>query len=291
MAVFLTVLKITGIVILCLIGLIFLAAALILFVPIRYRIKGRKDRTGDELFGMLGVSWLLHIISGKFIYDDGFVRSIKLFGIKIWPRKEKPETEPEDKGEEEYTVDWNEEADTATETAGETETSEERADEISGEDTDSEDDDLFDQIGELLEKLSAKYDFIAAKYEKIRKELRFWKKYIDDEHNRIAFTYIKNKLVKLLKKIAPRRIKGFLHFGFDDPATTGQILVYLSLIYPVIPRDLNIEPGFEDTDIYGNLDIKGYVRLIAPVCAFIGVYFNRDCRRMWHIYKKHSEKY
>ena len=55
MAVFLTILKILGIVLLCIIGLILLIVLLVLFAPIRYKLKGAY---GEEIGGELKVRWL-----------------------------------------------------------------------------------------------------------------------------------------------------------------------------------------------------------------------------------------
>jgi hypothetical protein len=112
----------------------------------------------------------------------------------------------------------------------------------------------------------------------------------NDERNQEAVLYIKKKVLKLLKKLAPKSVKGFVHFGFEDPATTGKILMYLAMIYPVLPRKLIIDPGFDDTDIYGNIFIKGHFSLITPVMCFLGVYFNKDIRRMRRLLKKYKEK-
>ena len=86
-AVFLSIIKITGIILLCIICLILLITALILFVPIRYRIDAEKPL--EECFmASVGVSYLLHILSGKvLLFDLDTDISVRAFGIKIFPRK------------------------------------------------------------------------------------------------------------------------------------------------------------------------------------------------------------
>ena len=132
-AVLLSILKITGIVLLCLIGLILLVAAIILFVPIRYRIRADKPLEGD-FTANAGASFLLHILSLKFLYNGEFGYYAKLFGIKIYPKKDKDKDKEEAPseaditedssdtsqpdvtdesmneeipGEDDYTIDWN----------------------------------------------------------------------------------------------------------------------------------------------------------------------------------------
>ena len=109
-----------------------------------------------------------------------------------------------------------------------------------------------------------------------------------DERNLAAFELIKIQVVKFLKRIAPRSVKGYVHFGAQDPATTGQILMYLSIIYPVLPRKLKLEPDFDEALVYGNIDIKGRLALIFVLVYLLRIVMNKDCKRMWRIYKRHS---
>ncbi len=306
-AVFLSILKITGIILLCIICLILLIAALILFVPIRYRINAQKP-LGDYLTASVGVSYLLYILSGKvLLHDFDTDISFRVFGIKVYPRKKKEETDtkpdeaalkdskepaPENgkvsgdqpespagdiPSEDDFLIDWNEE------TSEETHESFEEDDELV-------DDGLAEKIEQIIEKIASKYDSVSEKYEKIRFKIRFWDKMRCDERNREAVIYIKEKTLKLLKKIAPRSVKGSVHFGFEDPAVTGWILVRLAIIYPVLPKKLKIDPGFTDTDIYGDLKIKGRICLITPAVWFLGIYFNKDVRRLRRLYKKYKER-
>ena len=303
MAVFLTILKIIGIVLLCIICLILLVLSLILFVPVRYRIRADKEDAGDDLRAFGQVTYLLHILTGRFIYDKETDCFIKLFGIRIWPKKEKKpqkksrsvDDEPVAVGDDkektaaespdlqaissgqDYTVDWNEDDDSALSR------SEDPPDE-------AEDKDLFDIIESILEKIQSRYDSFSDKYVSFAARLRYWDKMANDPGNRNAVAYIKDIGIRLLKRIMPRTIKGYVHFGSDDPATLGKILVYISLIYPMLPRKLKIDPDFENADLYGNVDIKGNIRLITIGVAALKVILNRDCRRMWRLYKKHSGK-
>ena len=301
MAVLLLILKIIGIVLLSIIALILLIAAIVLFVPIRYRIRADKPLEG-EFTSHAGVSFLLHILSGKFVYDKGIDYSIRVFGIKIYPRKKKndilessenDDNEAQNPSANEYEVDWNEPEPLPQPESVSFDINEETGDTQGNVSTDS-DDDLFDKaerfIENLLNKISSKYDSLHEKYESIRFKIRFFDKMRNDERNKEAVAYIKKKVLKLLKKIAPRRVKGFVHFGFEDPATTGKILMYLAMIYPILPKKLTIDPGFNDTDIYGNIYIKGHFSLITPAMCFLGVYFNKDIRRMRRLFKKYKEK-
>ena len=63
-------LKIIGILILVLLGLIVLIAGIMLFVPIRYRIEMKGEGTLQSLEVKVRFSWLLHLLSGYVSYAD-----------------------------------------------------------------------------------------------------------------------------------------------------------------------------------------------------------------------------
>lgn len=98
LAVFLSVLKVVGIVLAALLLIAILLVLLVLFVPVRYRIKGNYPKTvfaegegfdKDKAFLSVKFSWLLHVLSGKFFYPNpkGTEFVIRVLGIKIFPRK------------------------------------------------------------------------------------------------------------------------------------------------------------------------------------------------------------
>ena len=295
-AIVLTILKVTGLIILGILAFILLILAIVLFVPIRYRISADKSDPDGDLILRAKVTYLLHIVSGSFSYIKESDMSIRIFGIKIWP-KNKVKVDREDTGHltvepeaDDFTIDWNDEDVHTGPNPGKEEADTsytyEHEDEGSSDNTES----LGEKIDRMIDGIIDKYDLASEKITGIKKDIRFWDKMIHDERNKDAFHVIKAVTLKFLKKIAPRRIKRFIHFGFEDPATTGRILMYLAMLYPVMPRKLTIEPGFSDTLVYGDCDIKGRLCLITVAVCFLKLYFNKDCRRMYRLYKRHTNK-
>lgn len=86
----LTILKILGITILAILGLIIFLLLVVLFVPIRYDIKASKY---EKVYANITVHWILHIITARFLMDEGKDFYIKVFGIKIYPKKQKVKSE------------------------------------------------------------------------------------------------------------------------------------------------------------------------------------------------------
>ena len=301
MTVILTILKIIGITVLSIIALVLLILALVLFVPIRYRIRAKKPEEDGEISANAAVSYLLHIISGGLVYEGSKTQKyLKVFGIRIRPKKERKKKETlsahADREETETTATDTESTVSAESTDSTVSTESTDSTQESTESTadtrdqsESEREDIIDRIEEILDAISSKYEEYSDRIERLRKKIRYWDRMLNDKRNKAAFQLIKKETLRLLRKIAPRKIKGLVHFGFEDPATTGQILVYLAMIYPVLPRKLVIDPGFEDTDIYGNIDIKGHLCLVTVAYSLCRLLLNKDCRRLYRLYRRKEE--
>ena len=96
------ILKVIGVILLVILGLILAAVLLILFVPVRYRADVSFEGKPD---GEAAVSWLLHLVRIRVSYHEhadvsGRVLWFKLFDVRLWPpedeeeQKTKSETEP-----------------------------------------------------------------------------------------------------------------------------------------------------------------------------------------------------
>ncbi len=94
----LLVLKWGGILLLFLIFLMFLAAALILLVPVRYRGRGSFHGKPE---GELGVTWFWRAFSIRAVCRDGISFDVRLFGFPLF--RDGPEEE--DEWEEEWEAD------------------------------------------------------------------------------------------------------------------------------------------------------------------------------------------
>ena len=91
----LLILKIIGIVLLCIIGILLRAAACVLFVPVRYKIKaGREEGEGNPPVTVyVKATWLLHLLNILIRYpSEVIVRArIMIFTVFRLPGKEKRE--------------------------------------------------------------------------------------------------------------------------------------------------------------------------------------------------------
>ena len=82
MEIFFLILKTAGVILLVILGLILFLAALLLFVPVRYRAEGRlAEEAGIGAY--IRFSWLLSLITVRIEYADGLETAVRAAGIRL----------------------------------------------------------------------------------------------------------------------------------------------------------------------------------------------------------------
>ena len=89
-----------------------------------------------------------------------------------------------------------------------------------------------------------------------------------------AFDAVKQYIFRLIKHIRPRKLSGTVKYGFEDPSLTGKSLAVISIFYPVLPKDLEITPVFDDQVFECDLTVKGRFFLIILLVYGLKIYFN-----------------
>lgn len=305
----LTILKIIGIIILVLISLVILIIAAILFVPIRYSIDAIYDRKVKNLDFKIKITYLLHLISVKYIYkDDGL--SIKIFGIKThffdketkaMEEKINKETKMFEKMSSEIKDNMtempevyeqlkkiDEERDRLAENVNKTEENIEN----NNKDNDTEENteefikvekqNIFSRIYSKIKAIIIKIKYRFIKFcdtiKKICKNVNDLKEFISDDNTKEAFGFLKKETLILLKHIRPRRIKGYVHFGFDDPSYTGNLLGLIYMILRGSPKEFRINPDFENKVFDGEIHAKGRVQCYLLLIIGIRLYKNDNLK-------------
>ena len=86
MEIVLFILKTAGVILLVILGIFLLAAALLLFVPVRYRAEGNLPEEGKPQ-ASVRFTWLLHLLSLRVEYEGGLKMTLRLAGARIHPEK------------------------------------------------------------------------------------------------------------------------------------------------------------------------------------------------------------
>jgi hypothetical protein len=267
MIVVLTILKWTGIVLLCLAGVLLLFFALLLFVPVRYMLCAE---CGEKMRYQFRVSWLYPFVYLRKRPDDTHL-ILRVFGIPVFhlserekkPDKQKTKTKP-----------TSEKKSSSTENVLKTDATEAGKTESVSE--------FEPESGKKEKQKQKKHKKRKPKKNRFSFEtLSGIISFIREETTRYAVVTLKNELMSLLRYLSPQRIEGEFRIGLDDPALTGLLIGGISLVPFFYQKGLQITPDFEERVFRGNGKIKGRIRVIYFVRLIIRIYRDDTLRQVW----------
>lgn len=295
---FFTILKIIGLIILAVLCILLALILLVLFVPIRYQAGAGKQ---EKITADAQVSWLLRLIRGTVCFDQANTDmplhiQFKVACFKLYDNQKPgkaPEKPPEEKTPEaaQTARPQEEKAEEKTpQTADTSQPAEQKPEEKTTEHKKTENKKeekkqsaqphhggpsgpgLSDRLDELqlnLERLSRKKEKIICLFE--------------NEKNRRWLDKTLFRLKKLLLYLLPGLKKLYLHFGFDDPALTGQALGCLSLCYPLCEDRMELAPVFDGKAFDGSVRFYGNIRLYRFIAFAVPTFLTP---RFFKIFKK-----
>lgn len=132
-------------------------------------------------------------------------------------------------------------------------------------------------------KLIGTFRKISSAIKNICGKINDLKTFLRDERTKAALRCIKNRLIRILKHILPRRLNGEVRFGFEDPCTTGQLLAGIYMFYPVYQEHINIYPDFENRVLEGNLKLKGRICLSVLLWHALMLFIDEDFKYVLNI--------
>lgn len=92
---------------------------------------------------------------------------------------------------------------------------------------------------------------------------------------------------RLVLHIVPRKIRGILKFGTDDPCVTGQILAAASIFYPLYGEHFTIEPYFDRNILEGEIYVRGRIYGMALLRMAWNLFWDSDVRYIVKKFKQH----
>ena len=130
---------------------------------------------------------------------------------------------------------------------------------------------LLDKIKEQFAAFIGRIKDVVENINKIREQIN------DPENQKVVGLLVKN-VRYLIKHYKFRVLKGHFVFGSDDPATVGQVMIYLSILHPVYGRNFQIEPVFTRPVMKGDMYFKGHIRLIHLLISIVELMMNEKIR-------------
>lgn len=311
----LLVLKIAGIILAVLLGIVLAAAAAVLFVPVRYAADTQYDKNSGKKPALhVRVTWLLHLFRFFMEYDEGFKMRAQVLFFSVYD-SERP-IEPEIKEQKEKASKKKQKAgertvfDEQPQKSGvqaqevrkriEQEPPQETGSETEAEQTAEENPCAFRKKPSLAEKfkrfverikqacrrikaffiriaqtIRGIFDKSVSLKETVQEKATHFSEMLQDEENRELVHFLWEQLKRLLQKIRPKKYRLRIRYGFEDSETTGWLAVRLAVLYGLLGLDIELIPDFEESVFEGEGMIKGKIRLAGILMIAGKVYFNR----------------
>lgn len=313
------ILKVIGIVLLILLGLILLLLSAVLFAPVRYGLYA--DKEDKDIHADAKVFWLLGIIYGSVKYTGGkdYKISIRIFGIDLMKvqdffKKRKTGKKPSFKNDSVVMQEIEEKpARILIEEKQDQKATEEL--ESSVKKTRQEKEIVKEKVkekqktdfGKLFKKTWGKIKnavtFIVHLPKRIKEKVLSLKKavkkgiekpreaiaFIKSEEFQGAYACAKAKIKALLKHILPRKVKGELAFGFEDPSITGQILGAAAMLYPIYGKSISLYPDFTGNRLEGYIKLKGHIRVCVILKLAWELYRDQNIKAMRKAYTRRNK--
>ena len=306
--VLLLILKITGIVIACILGLVILVVTAVLFVPVRYKVNADYH---DRFKAQAKVSWL-GILRLMISYDEELDIKAKAFFITVYNNndenskvseqkkaKKKKEKKPEenifsasDKDVEKLTEKEEKPQIKMAEAVNETKEDVQNVKEAVSEDESNttQNKNFFDKvkdkcfviytkIKEIIKLVKDTIKKVSGAADRLKEKVSKAKEFVTDEDNRALFHFLVEQLKALIKVIKPKKYRINARIGFEDPATMGKVLAYVSILYGMSGVDLSLEPVFGENVKEGSIFLKGNIRIFTVLVIALRVYRNEQFKK------------
>lgn len=304
----LLILKIIGILILIVLGILLALLLFILFVPIRYKIDGKKEIQSD-LWGQIKLSWLMHILSIHILLEKEVSISIKIFGFSVSSKNKNENVKQKGKFEQaskkKQKTNHTKSAKTISNPDGKAKESPHKSTRKStGKSLKSsektvktqEEKSAFRKKKNIFYKIWGKINlFLNAAKRKYHQflsslcQLKYnWTNFVEkkemlllvwnNKENQKGISLIWKLTKKLLQHFSPAKWTGTIHFGMNNPETTGKILGLISIFGGIIGILPEIQPDFEKEVFEGKCMLKGRIYIFYLILIFIQLWKKKEIR-------------
>ena len=134
---------------------------------------------------------------------------------------------------------------------------------------------LPDKLKEIMDRLSK----IPLTIRRIYDKIDWYRQFFEYPRTKEAVSLVLDRSKKLMHHIFPKKIKGKVTFGSEDPSITGTALAVLGMTMPFHKNRVEIVPVFDNQNILeGNIKIKGRIYGFVPVKMLAELYFNKNIK-------------
>lgn len=259
------IIRIIGIILAVLLLTALLLLTVILFVPICYRIRAVKKTEVQEVSG--NVCFLSPLVRFKFHYaQKGFTYQGKVLWYAFTDRKKKSVPNEEKKKET-----------AAAGTKKKTNAGKRQSEEKS---TVKENKQKKNTVGKERKEKSKKKKSIPEKLRHLFRQKDELICILKEPESKRALSFAWDKLKKTLRHILPRKIKGYVIYGNEDPAVTGKIFGVIAMVYAALGPVLKLMPDFEQERFECDVEFRGRLQIATLLFLLLKIYFHQELRQM-----------
>ena len=300
LSVFLTLIKIIFGIIIALILIFLIILGIILFSAIKYEISAQKT---EEIRLNIEANWILRIVKFKYRFsNDGKKMLVKVFNKVVYKNSEIFEKNNEWKEEVQEGIFKVEEVEEAVEKTAKNVV---RSDEKTNEDLNKEKKSEFksknssqtmqDSVkiennqnkAESSETEQENTEAIEEKEENIIKRiLNLWNYEFRKPIQKLIIKLVK----RLLRALLPKHLKLDIEYGSDDPANTGLVLAWSSILILYFGDNIKVKGNFEQKVINGKVYADGKFTLWQIIYAVAACALSKPIRGIIWNYIKNRKK-
>ncbi len=130
----------------------------------------------------------------------------------------------------------------------------------------------FQSFCDKIKQTKDRFSWLFAKWEEIREVL-------EDPANQKSARLLTLQIKKILRHVLPRRGKGDLTFGLEDPYRMGQLLSLAAVLYPFTYNILTLHPVFDQNILEGEVHFRGRIRPGVLLCFLVRLLLDSNIRK------------
>lgn len=301
LAIILQILKILGIIVLILLGILLFVILTALFVPVRYQAKGYYAGTYEV---QAKATWLMHMVSVRVVYSKGqaLLIVVKLLGITVFHnlKNEQKKLKKEKRvqvAEQEVNTNLKERDEKniiLPVTQVQPHTRPRKIEQPISKEIDVEKEKI-EEKSSFLEKIRAvikKFitQIVNIKYtiqksyatiKGIKENITYYMQILHEDSTKEAIRLCKKQLLRIGKNVKPKVFLVHVHLGMEDsPDKLGQILAIWGMAYPFHKGNIAIQAEFDKTVMEGDFLIKGHITLYVYLWTLYLFLFDKNIRRV-----------
>jgi len=133
-----------------------------------------------------------------------------------------------------------------------------------------------ENLREKLNKIVNKITSVYNKVNDILANIQYYLELLQEEGTKALLGTTLDALIRILKKIRPRKLIINAEIGFDTPDTTGKLYGLFWAFKPALGEDVNITPNFEEKVLEGNFYFKGRITIFTILINGLRIVLNKN---------------